>query len=176
MATECQIERWYYFYMREISKLQADYARERDAREFSLGDTLDVKTSVILAVIVFLATQSEHFFESTLNSCMRELQYLSVVALVLGGIFAVIELVPRDYAGEGPPSSYDTWVRDLETYYAGKENADALIVEEAIKGRVAKATERIETNIAINKRKSQFLYLCFICTTVSLAANLLTLI
>jgi hypothetical protein len=32
-----------------------------------LGDTLDVKTSVILAVIVFLAAQSDNFFHGALN-------------------------------------------------------------------------------------------------------------
>lgn len=162
--------------MSYIIKLQADYARDRDAREFSLGDTLDVKASVILAVIVFLAAQSEHFFQGNLNLCMRGLQYLSVLALVLGGIFAVIELIPRDYGAEGSPSSYDKWVSDLESYYAGKENADALVVEQAIRGRLTRATERIEANIAVNKGKSTFLSLCFICTTVSLAANLLTMV
>lgn len=161
--------------MNETDKLQADYVRERDAREFAMGDTLDVKTSVILAVIVFLAAQSADFFKETLTPCMRVLQFLSVFGLVVAGIFAVLELLPRDYGTEGSPLSYQEWVGELKAFYAGQQNADVLVAEHVIKGRSQRTTERIEANIAINKRKSNFLSLSFIFTAISLAANLATL-
>ena len=162
--------------MTEISRLQGESVRDRDAREFSLGDTLDVKTSVILAVIVFLAAQSEHFFQDSLTPCVRDVQYISAIALVAGGISAVLELIPRNYQAENSPSSYGQWISDLERYYAGQDNADASIAEQFVKGYVARTTERIEANIAVNQRKSLWLNVCFISTVVSLAANLFTLI
>ncbi|MGH9688006.1 MAG: hypothetical protein ACRD5K_13040 [Candidatus Acidiferrales bacterium] len=161
--------------MKEVDKIQADYVRERDTREFDLGDTLDVKTSVILAVIVFLAAQSGDFFKGTLTPRMRHLQYLSVAALILAGIFAVAELVPRNYGTEASPSRYQKWVSELDAYYAGEDNADALVADEAVRGRCQRAMARVDKNIEINKQKSLFLSACFIFTAVSLAANLITL-
>jgi hypothetical protein len=160
----------------EISKLQEEYTIRRDDREFSLGDTLDVKTSVILAVIVFLAAQTDAFFQSGLIGWPRYFQYCSVVALILGGIFAVLELRPRNYQQEDSPVKYDEWIEKLRLHYAKTENMDAEIFEQAVLGRIQRARERAEQNIIVNQRKSDLLHWAFWCTVISLAANLATLV
>jgi len=159
----------------KINKLQAECIFNRDAHEFSLCDMLDVKTSVILAVLVFLAAQSEGFFRAGLNGCTMTLQYVSVSAIILGGICAVCELWPRNYGTEGSPQKYDDWLAELRNHYGTAENADALVLEQAILGRAQRAKERAETNIATNKRKSRFLLGSFSFAVISLAANLATL-
>ena len=159
----------------EIIKLQEEYAVKRDAKEFSLGDTLDVKTSIILAVIVFLATQSAGFFQSTLSKWACYLQYASVAALILAGIFAVLELRPREYEQEDTPTRYDEWIEKLRIFYADSENAESQVLEQAIIGRTQRARERAEANILVNKRKSDLLTLAFWLTVASLGLNLATL-
>ncbi len=45
--------------MDSLAHDMADYAFQRDQQEFSLGDTLDIKTGLVLAVaLTFLAIQS----------------------------------------------------------------------------------------------------------------------
>jgi len=159
----------------EINELRERYAVERDDREFSLGDTLDVKTSVILLVVVFLAEQSSHFFESPLTRSEWWMQFVSVASLIVAGIFAVLELCPRDYGTEGSPTRYDEWIEKLKTYYSESDNPDSLVFEQAIKGRAERARERAELNIVANKKKSMFLRVAFWFTVASFSINLATL-
>lgn len=158
-----------------INELQERYAVERDAREFSFCDTLDVKTSVILVVVIFLAGQSEHFLQSTQGLWASWLQYTSVAFLILAGVFAVAELWPRDYGTEGSPTKYDEWIEKLKTHYSEDENVDSAVLDQAVAGRALRARERAELNILTNKRKSALLFASFLCAVVSLTANLATL-
>ena len=156
-------------------RLQEEYTIKRDEREFSVGDTLDVKTSVILAVIVFLAAQSDSFFHSTIIGWSLYLQYISVAALILAGIFAVLELWPRNYQQEDSPLKYDEWMEKLRLHYSESENVESDVLEQAILGRTQAARERAESNIRVNNRKSALLQAAFYFTVISLSANLATL-
>ncbi len=160
----------------KLARFLASHVFERDSREFSLCDTLDVKTSVILVVLVFLAGQSEHFFQANLSRWLVVVQCISVTFLIAGGVMAVLELWPRDYGTEGSPSAYQDWVDQLRQYYSSEENADPLTLEKAIEGRAERAKERTEQNIAVNSVKSSYLGAAFMCAVVSLAANVLTLV
>jgi hypothetical protein len=161
----------------EVIKIQAEYIQQKDAKEFALGDVLDVKTSVFLAVIVFLAAQSDAFFHATpaLSPWALRLQYISVSALILAGVFAVLELIPRYYSTETSPEQEEKWVQEGETYYADKPDAANLVSEEILKGRYQRTKERVQENIAVNKRKSWMLTWCFRFTSIAFAANLATL-
>lgn len=165
----------------EIEKVKAENAKDKDARQFSLGDTLDVKASVILVVIVFLATQSGDFFHSHLGVWETRLQYLSVAALVAAGVLAFIELCPRNYSTDDSVGEFAKWLDELVAYYRkeGKADQEKVVeqtIEEATRGICQRAKERAEKNLTINKRKSSLLYGCYLCTAISFAVNLLTLI
>lgn len=160
----------------ETNKLNAEYTFKRDEHEFSLCDSLDVKASIILVILVFLAAQSDEFFRAGVAGCARVLQYISVGALILGGIGAVIELWPRDYGTEGSPQKYENWLTELDQHYAKSDNPDKLVLEQVVIGRAKRAKERAEVNIATNKRKTKFLYASFWFVVISLAANLATLV
>jgi Family of unknown function (DUF5677) len=159
----------------ELSRLESEYISERDAREFSLGDTLDIKASIILAIGVFLAGQSEHFFQSNINYLATIVQYVSVASLILASVLAVLELWPQAYGTEASPEKYQEWAGKLKIYYSGAENEEALVMNQVIVGRSQRATERVVENIRANKRKSFYLSAAFVFTSISLAANLLTL-
>jgi len=161
---------------KNIDDLWANYAFERDAREFSLGDTLDIKTSIILVVLVFLAGQTDTFFHDGLVGDARILQYVSVGAVICGGICAVFELIPRRYSVEATPTEYDTWIADLKKRHEKDANPDAVVLERAILGRAKRAKERAETNIAVNERKSNLMTASFYFSAASLGANLITMV
>jgi hypothetical protein len=159
-----------------ISDLREQYIFERDKIEFALADTLDVKTSVILIVIVFLAEQSRHFLESNPSYYMHWIQFASVTALVLAGIFAVFELCPRDYWQADTPTRWDEWIAKLKAHYSESDNPDSLVLEQAMEGHTEMARKRTEKNILTNKRKAVYLQIAFWFTIASFTLNLLTLV
>lgn len=148
-------------------------AYERDRQEFALGDTLDIKTGLILAALTFLAIQSGELIHSCMPIWQQVAQYASVGALIIGGILATFELWPIDYAREATPGTYLNW---LERESQDKNASDAtsvaaLLTEERLKWTM----ERINTNLAANKRKSMFMRASFWFVVLSFAANVFTL-
>lgn len=143
---------------------------ERDRQEFSLGDTLDIKTGLVLAALTFLALQSAELIRSGLPLMQKIVQYASVSSLVLGGIFAAWELLPANYDREATPDKYVDW---LET--ERQKNPD-LVAQTLMNGRLKRAMERVTGNLAVNKRKSRFMVASFVCALVSFGANVLTLV
>src|ERR1039458_987523 len=90
---------------KEIMDLMEPMVFERDRQEFALGDTFDIKTGLILAALTFLAIQSGEFIHGGLSFYCKVAQYVSVGALIIGGILATIELWAIDYEREASPRS-----------------------------------------------------------------------
>jgi hypothetical protein len=152
----------------------AEYTYERDRAEFSLGDTLDIKTGLILACLTFLAIQLSEFMKQAPLPYQTVIEYISVAALIVGGVFCVLVLLPREYSREAAPTKYAAWIKDLEAYR--REYPDAQVTDEAfIEARIASANDRIEINGAINRRKSKFMFIAFWAAIVSFVANISTL-
>jgi hypothetical protein len=160
---------------RELSALRARIAVERAEREFAFCDTLDVKTSIVVAIIVFLASQSDRFLRANAGRLVLDLQYISVVSLILSGIAAIVALWPRNYENEASPSEYSGWFDDLTAFYANTENPEAAILDQINEGRAMRAAERAEKLIVLNKTKSTLMFVAFVGVGLSLAINLLTL-
>jgi hypothetical protein len=153
-------------------------AYERDRQEFALGDTLDIKTGLILAALTFLALQTGDLTKTSATVTQITLQVVSIVALVVGGGLAVAELWPRDYEREAPPKKYLDWVADTEKYREDYPDlgTEPITVEKLAEERVKVAISNVQTNLAINKRKSALMIYAFVCIMVSFTANILTLI
>jgi hypothetical protein len=147
-------------------------AYERDRQEFALGDTLDIKTGLILAALTFLAIQSGDLIHAGLPSCQLVLQYISVAALIFGGVLATIELWPVDYDREATPDMYLNWLEAQSRGSTGQEAVTSLLTRE----RLEWALKRISTNLAANKRKSRFMRWSFLFVVLSFAANVATLV
>jgi len=153
-----------------------EYVRERDRDEFALGDTLDVKTGILLVGLTFLAIQCGDFIKPHLPLCQMIAQIISVLALLVGGILAVYELWPRDYDREATPEEYETWISGTEKYRAEHPETVAITADRLITTRLESGKKRVRVNLAINKLKSRFMFASFYCLTMAFSADIATLI
>lgn len=153
----------------------AEYASERDKHEFALGDTLDIKTGLLLASLTFLAIQSTELVKpGGLSLAGTVLQAIAIISMVCCAILCALELWPRDYMREATPSEYETWLADLEAY--SREHPDASALPTLSGARLSKAIERIQTNSAINTAKSRLMFWAFYCLISAFVMNIVTLI
>jgi len=179
----------------EVMRVVEASAFERDQQEFALGDTLDIKTGLILAGVTFLAILTGDLMKSTGVSHVEVLAmikggwhingafvqwvalFVSVLAISVSGIYAVRVLIPRDYDREPVPTKYLNWIEDTEAYRAKypEAGAEPVTAEKLIAKRVENAIANIQTNIALNTRKSSMMFVAFNFMVVSLVANLFTL-
>lgn len=151
----------------------SEYIYERDRHEFSLGDTIDMKTGLLMAALTFLAIQSGTLLDGGgLPIVQSVLQALSIVAIILGGVFSAIELWPRDYMREATPEQYEEWIAKLEEYRRAYPQEEAV---EFSAVRLSSAKERVSKNGAINHAKSTYMFRAFYCTTAAFILNLATL-
>jgi len=145
----------------------------KDDQTFRLGDAIDVKASIALVVITFLATQTGSFL--SVGGRAAELPLWSAFALAIAGALAVSELWPRDYEIEAT-EGLDGWIQELGDYYRHDDDADSKVAEAVRSGHIARTKERIEANARINQRKSVYLTWSFRFTAIALVLNLVTLI
>jgi hypothetical protein len=149
----------------------SEYAFQRDQQEFNLGDTLDIKTGLILAALTFLAIQSGELLRPGITTYVAILQTISITALALGGAFVVFELKPRDYYREEPPSVYISWADELKS----KGLDESAIPQKIADRRLTLANERVTANLALNIKKSRAMINAFWFTVAAFGLNLLTL-
>ncbi|MHB1935395.1 MAG: hypothetical protein ACYCOR_02280 [Acidobacteriaceae bacterium] len=159
----------------EFQKLWWERTFERDREEFTFGDTLDVKTGLILVILIFLAGQSAELFKSSATYFEKCLQLLSSASLIVGGIFAIFELWPREFLQEAEPQDYDERLLLLRKYYSDEPNAEEYALTRAFDERIEAAHKRIMKNSWMNEKKSKLLNTSFYCVLFSLATNLATL-
>ena len=160
----------------EVLNAMESLAYERDRQEFSLGDTLDVKTGLILVALTFLALQSGELIKANMTLAQWLVQIASMAALIIGGGISVAELWPRDYDREPTPATYQKWITDTEEYRKVYPDADPVTLEKLTEKRVENAISSVQTNLAINKGKSRLVNGAFRCVAIAFIANIATLI
>jgi hypothetical protein len=158
----------------------AEYIYERDRHEFSLGDTLDIKTGLILASLTFLAIQSGDLIKSGLTHLpieQRIMQIVALLAMAIGGVFCALELWPRDYDREAMPEGYERWITETEEYRkAYPENDSGPVTEDMIRSaRLISAKKRLAKNGTTNLNKSRYMFVAFYGAIVAFSANMVTL-
>ncbi len=153
-------------------------AYERDRQEFALGDTLDIKTGLILAALTFLAIQTGDLLKTSTFVLQFSLQACSILALIFGGALAVAELWPRDYEREAPPKKYLDWIADIDKYREDYPDTgiEAITIQKLTEERVKVAVSNVQTNLALNRMKSKLMFASFACVIVSFAVNIATMI
>jgi hypothetical protein len=162
--------------MKEFS----DYVFERDRHEFSVADTLDIKTGLILASLTFLAIQSGEFIKPGLFHLpieQRAAQGLSLLAMAVSGIFCAVELWPRDYDREAMPETWERWIAEMRAYRTNYPDAAAESIEEDLRSaRLDAAKERIAKNSTLNEAKSNRMFVAFYFAAGAFALSLATLV
>ena len=145
---------------------------ERDHLELSLGDTLDVKAGILLAVITILGSLTAALITTpNLSKGLSIAQMASLGLLVVGCVFAILALFPRNYLLPNLPSKYAEWAEKLQQYYERPEEAEA----QATQDLTRVANQRIERNHKLNSAKSRYLHLSFWPTLLALAIDIGTL-
>jgi hypothetical protein len=149
---------------------------DRDSHELALSDTLDVKAGLLLVALTFLGTQVTDIFAGQLRGFENYLEGISISALVIGGVLAIVQLWPRDYKVPPAPRKYSTWLAEVQNYFSGSHQADREALQYISETQLHQVIERIEENTRLNRQKWQLMEFCFICVAISFAANLLTII
>lgn len=149
--------------------------RAKDALLFSLSDTLDVKASIALVLITFLATQSSGFLASALPGRLAWVQLVSAVLLGAGAIFALASLWPRDHDTE-TAEALDEWTQQLREHFKGHPDPEAEVEAEFRSGMIKRLKERIATNARIDRTKSRFMEWSYKLSGVAMLLNMTTLI
>lgn len=154
-----------------------EFVKSQDQLEFQLGDTLDIKTSIVLVVITFLAAQSTDFLRATpaLSPFWHYMQVLSVLCLIMAAGMALYELFPREYTVRMAPAEFLEWVRKLSVFYKDDIDAESKIVDAIGDAELEKIKTRFARNSAINAAKSKLLEWSFYFMLVTLVLNLFTL-
>lgn len=154
-----------------------DFVKSQEDLEFSLGDTLDVKASILLVVVTFLATQSSEFLNraTILAAHWRYAQMFSIGFLIAAGFLALLELRLRKYPARMEPKKFLGWLAEVRDFYATEADPEARIIAWVYTKEIEKSQNRFEQSNVINTRKASMLKWCFRFTLGALGVNLLTL-
>jgi hypothetical protein len=149
---------------------------KKDDSAIKLGDTLDVKASILLAAIALLATQTAYFLDKHVLGVAHVLLILSGVCLAIATIASFFELWPRDYHFPVPEKSGIDRAAELRDFYSQHEGVDAsVMLSEFTKDEIGWAQFRISKNEAVNERKSLCLRISFYLIAASMTFNIITL-
>jgi len=148
----------------------------KDDLAVKLGDALDVKASIGLVVITFLATQSAYFLDKqSLPHGGRLFQFASIISVTVAGILALMELWPRTYMIPEPEGgAIEERIEQLADFYGEAANSES-ISDQLTRDEIQWAKNRIMTNQRHNRNKAYTLAWSFRFTAASLVLNLLTL-
>ena len=143
--------------------------RERDRFELDLGDTFDVKASIVLLILTFLGTISATMLTADKLTTVPKLAQVPVIAAtVISGIFCVACLWPKDYLFDDLPETYANWLADL-----GESDSEQLQGVTSLSLELANG--RITHNHALNKTKAWSLNGAFWFMALALFVELGTL-
>jgi hypothetical protein len=167
-ATEAHMDDKYNF----LEEIQSE-----DERTFALGDVLDVKASIWLVVITFLAGQTAYFLSRGLSPHLYDGQLVSCLFLGIAGLLTLFELRPRKYDFFSPSNGViEARLAQLREHYKAEVNADELAQKQILEDQVGWTKAAIVKNQRINKFKGDLVDWSFWLTTAAATINLLTLL
>jgi hypothetical protein len=153
-----------------------EISKRKEDREVSLGDTLDVKASIILVIVAFLGATSGTILSSAdLGLSIKLLQIVTLISLAVSGLCAFGALWPKDYWMEDFPSEYKSWVAQIEQDREERKffKPAISVILESDMNTIA---ERIDKNSGHNKDKSAWLIRSFKSLIPALAGELISLV
>jgi hypothetical protein len=152
----------------------ADFLAEAE-RSVSYGEALDMKASIWLVIITFLATQTAYFLGKDLTRLEHHGQVLSAILLIIAGALVLAELRPQDYQIFEPSRTEEERLTELRNHYIKYERED-LVSTKFLEEQMKWAKERIIVNRRINEQKSRLVDWSFRFMALGTAINLLTLL
>src|SRR5947209_1891883 len=130
--------------MAAVAEMLLDEINAKEDLSLRLGDALDVKASIGLALILFLATQTAYFIDKGGLSLVAVIaQLFSIVCVVLGALFALLELWPRMYVLPDPESEYVAQrIEQLTEHYSHYEETESNVSHALMKDQIQWAKMR----------------------------------
>lgn len=163
--------------MAAIAEIRLGEVNAKEDLSLRLGDALDVKASIGLAVILFLATQSAYLLDKGLPRLGTVMQILSIACVILSAIFALMELWPQVYVLPEPEShQISQRIEELTAHYRNYPEVETYAARAFMDDQIDWATKRIADNQKKNRRKSTLLALSFVFTGGAVVINLLTVL
>ncbi|MFZ0882840.1 MAG: hypothetical protein WAN14_05540 [Candidatus Acidiferrales bacterium] len=161
---------------KEIADAVAEDAKRLDEMYYELGDTLDVKASIILVLAAFLGTVSGQVLTlPNLSWSIEVLQSLSVLSLGFCAVLTVLCLRIREF--DGPPSP-EQWAESLYTWsehYAKYPTGDDDMLEHFEIEQKNLTSERIAENRKLAEEKAKMNRLALWATAAALGFEFLSL-
>jgi len=149
---------------------------DRDKQQYALGDTYDIKTSIVLVGLTFLAVQSSDLLKLSLCPLEHAAAYIAVVVLAIGGILTAIELWPRKYRSGADPEQWIAWLLETERHYQHDADVDKKVLQRSREVRLEQALECIRKNQRINETKYWFMIGSIGCAVIAFVVNIATLL
>lgn len=147
-----------------------------DELNYSVGDTLDVKSSIILVVITILGTISGGIIATQqLPTAIKVIQVIGVLALVIAGVLSLIALWPRNFSVPPAPEKLRNYLNEWVEYYAGEAQAEEKASAEFESEEQRLALERISVNGRLASWKSKLNSAAFYATAVAVLMELASL-
>jgi hypothetical protein len=146
---------------------------EREQILMQQSDSLDVKASILLVAVTFLAGHSMYLLTGNHSGFILWDQRVSVVLQIVAGITLALHLRIRSYQGE-KTQDYPEW-RDQVTNHFGKDQTEQ-IESELNKGIITRALERLAEAEWINNSKAKHIARAYWITLIAFCCNLIALV
>lgn len=160
----------------ELQKDTLELTLERDKQQYALGDTYDIKTSIVLVGLTFLAVQSSDLLKLSQSPIEHAAAYTAILVLAIGGILTAIELWPRKYSSGANPEQWITWLLETERHYQPEGDVAKKVLQRSREVRMEQALECIRKNQGINEKKYWFMVGSLGCAVIAFALNIATLL
>jgi hypothetical protein len=146
---------------------------EREQILLQQADALDVKASILLVAVTFLAGHSMYLLSGSPSAFIRWDQRVSVALQVLAGIILALHLRIRKYQGE-TTQDYPEW-RDSLIQHFGTDQHEQ-IEAELNKGIISRSLLRVAEADWINNTKARHIARAYWITLLAFGLNLAALV
>jgi archaellum biogenesis protein FlaJ (TadC family) len=148
---------------------------DESERSFTLGDAFDMKASILLIVITFLATQTASFLAKADLPVIWYGQIVAAFLLAGAGVLTIWELLPREYIFFSPSNgAIERKIAKLQQEHG--DGHDHKVSEHLIEAQIEWARERALKHKSINRRKSSIIYGAFVLIAGAFAINITTVL
>jgi len=149
-----------------------DRLTNRETQLSQQADALDVKASILLVAVTFLAGQSTYFLTKHPTGFIHWSQLLAVVLQVTSGCLLAWQLAIKQYSAEAS-EQYPGWRDQLIAHYS---NDSAAVEAEMLKGIITGCAERAAETRKLNDHKALIIGSAYWLSLGSFACNLAALL
>jgi hypothetical protein len=142
----------------------------REQMVMQQADALDVKASILLVAVTFLATHSMWVLSKALLPLILYDQFLSVLLQIIAGVLLAVHLRVSEYTGV-TAEAFPGWRDDLVKFYGESREKD--VEQELSSAIIKKSIECVSDAVSQNNRKAKAIQFTYWLTLGSFVFNLI---